>query len=194
MRLPTRGGGDLLAHNPGCFFLSNAPVPTDLHTRADAGARTGSRSFRLGGRGGLARDQSMAPLSWDNCVVLRALDTAPIDTSIGLFEAVECRDGRRIPPLPTTLASRTHTRRLRRSGRQRAGACSSRRLVAQSPHINGHCSPDNVTLVPSSIAAPSKSAAMPRPSAARGRSSRRIRCRRRKRRTSEAFFAVIEIP
>jgi hypothetical protein len=81
-----------------------------------------SRSFLLGGRRGLARDQSMAPLSWDNCVVLRALDTAPINASIRLFEAVECRHGRRIPPLSTALASRTHSRRLCRPGRERPGA------------------------------------------------------------------------
>jgi hypothetical protein len=56
-----------------------------------------SRSFLLGGRRGLARDQFMAPLSWDNCVVLRALDTASINASIRLFEAVECRDGRTHP-------------------------------------------------------------------------------------------------
>jgi hypothetical protein len=43
----------------------------------------------------------MAPLSWDNCVVLRALDTATINASIRLFEAVERRDGRRIPRFPT---------------------------------------------------------------------------------------------
>jgi hypothetical protein len=46
-----------------------------------------SRSFLLGGRRGLARDQSMAPLSWDNRVVLRALDTAPINASIELFRS-----------------------------------------------------------------------------------------------------------
>jgi hypothetical protein len=86
----------------------------------------------------------MAPLSWDNCVVLRALDTAPIDTSIGLFEAVECRDGRRIPPLPTTLASRTHTRRLRRPRRQWPGARVHRfpRQRGRSPAPGGGISAD----------------------------------------------------
>jgi hypothetical protein len=62
----------------------------------------------------------MAPLSWDNCVVLLALDTAPINASIRLLEAVDCRDGRRIPPLPTTLASRVHPRRLCRAAREAA--------------------------------------------------------------------------
>jgi hypothetical protein len=81
-----------------------------------------SRSFLLGGRRGLAWDQSMAPLSWDNCVVLRALDTAPINASIRLLEAAECRDGRRIPPLSSALASRAHPRRLCRPRRQRPSA------------------------------------------------------------------------
>jgi hypothetical protein len=62
----------------------------------------------------------MAPLSWDSCVVLRALDTAPINASIRLLEAVECRDGPRIPPLPTTLASRAHPRRLCGAAREAA--------------------------------------------------------------------------
>jgi hypothetical protein len=62
----------------------------------------------------------MAPLSWDSCVVLRALDTAPINASIRFLEAVECRDGPRIPPLPTTLASRAHPRRLCGAAREAA--------------------------------------------------------------------------
>src|ERR1700759_3724263 len=41
-----------------------------------------SRSFLLGGRRGLERHQSMAPLSWVSCFVLRTLDTAPINAWI----------------------------------------------------------------------------------------------------------------
>jgi hypothetical protein len=61
----------------------------------------------------------VASLSWDNCVVLRALDAVPI---IRLFKAVECLDRRRIPALSTALANRTHSGRLRRARRQLASA------------------------------------------------------------------------
>jgi len=52
----------------------------------------------------------MAPLSWDNCVVLRALDTAPINASIRLFEAVVCRDGRRKGAIQEEVVRAKHWR------------------------------------------------------------------------------------
>jgi hypothetical protein len=74
----------------GCPDLGGTSIRT---IRRSSPSNFQSRSFLLGGRRGLARDQSMAPLSWDSCVVSRALDTAPINASIRLLEAVECRDG-----------------------------------------------------------------------------------------------------
>jgi hypothetical protein len=56
-------GGDLLAHNPGCFFLSNAPVPTDLHTRADGTVtRSPSKLHHLRAAVRIAAEQPSARL------------------------------------------------------------------------------------------------------------------------------------
>jgi hypothetical protein len=100
----------------GCPDLGGTSIRT---IRRSSPSNFQSRAFLLGGRRGLARDQSMAPLSWDSCVVLRALDTAPINAGKrrDASAAVYCL---RKPDRSSPPASRAHPRRLCRAAREAA--------------------------------------------------------------------------